>query len=105
MQQPSKQGGERQPPSQTAAKVSKARTPLCAQEMGALPAGEEWESLSVSGGEEQAGTTHTKQVSPHHRWPSIPQSWGSNFQLRKTLFSFDAGPEGGMEPQNQSFLS
>lgn len=44
MQQPSKQGGEWQPPSQTAAKVSKARTPLCTQEMGALPAGEEWEA-------------------------------------------------------------
>lgn len=57
MQQPSKQGGERQPPSQTAAKVSKARTPLCVQEMGALPAGEEWESLSLSGG-------RSKQV-PH----------------------------------------
>lgn len=61
MQQPSKQGGERQPPSQTAAKVSKARTPLCAQEMGALPAGEEWESLSLSP-EGGASRYHTHQA-------------------------------------------
>lgn len=41
MQQLAKQGGEWQPPSQTAAKVSKARTPsLCTLEMVALPA---WE--------------------------------------------------------------
>lgn len=59
MQQPSKQGGEQQPPSQTAAKVSKART-LCTQ---ALPAGEEWEvSLSPEGRSKQAPHTPSRYL-------------------------------------------
>lgn len=62
MQQPSKQGGEQQPPSQTPAKVSKART-LCTQETGALPAGEEWEvSLSLSLLRGGANRHHTHQA-------------------------------------------
>lgn len=60
MQQPSKQGGEQQPPSQTAAKVSKART-LCTQ---ALPAGEEWEvSLSLLRGGANRHHTHQAGIS------------------------------------------
>lgn len=60
MQQLAKQGGEWQPPSQTAAKVSKARTPsLCTLEMVALPAWERKGSpppLSFSLWVEQAST-------------------------------------------------
>lgn len=68
MQQLAKQGGEWQPPSQTAAKVSKARTPsLCTLEMVALPA---WErkgspppSLSLSGWSKPA--QHCGMLSVH----------------------------------------